>query len=92
VVKSSGTESLQGSVLVAMWRAHRRAFLIVGGIKLFDNVLVFASPLLLEQLLLGLQEGKSTGLPFVELFVTIMIFISGDIMISYTFIYIYKDN
>lgn len=34
---------------------------MIGGIKLFDNVLTFAQPLLLEQLLLSLQEGKPAG-------------------------------
>lgn len=52
---------VQGSVLRTMWRAHARVFIMIGGIKLFDNILTFASPLLLERLLLNLQEGKPAG-------------------------------
>ena len=51
----------QGAVLTTMWRSHAKTFIMIGFIKLFDNVLTFASPLLLEQLLLSLQEGKPAG-------------------------------
>ena len=57
----------QGSVLLTMWRAHYRRFALIGCIKLVDNLLVFASPLLLEQLLLCLQQGKSIGTPLQQL-------------------------
>ena len=52
---------MQGSVLLTMWKAHARVFIKIGCIKLFDNVLIFTSPLLLERLLLNLQEGKPAG-------------------------------
>lgn len=55
---------IQGSVLSTMWRSHARTFIMIGCIKLFDNVLTFASPLLLQQLLLSLQEGKPAGMQF----------------------------
>ncbi len=57
-------KTLQGSVLKTMWNSHVRVFMGIGLIKLFDNVLTFAQPLLLEQLLLSLQEGKSAGSTF----------------------------
>ena len=52
---------VQGSVFMAMWRTHARVFIMVGFIKLFDNILTFISPLLLERLLLSLQSGASAG-------------------------------
>ena len=54
---------VQGSVFIAMWRTHARVFITVGFIKLFDNILTFISPLLLERLLLSLQSGASAGAP-----------------------------
>lgn len=48
-------------MLRTMWNSHVRVFMGIGAIKLFDNVLTFAQPLLLEQLLLALQEGKPAG-------------------------------
>ena len=44
-----------------MWRAHARTVFIIGATKMVDIVLVFAAPLLLQQLLLSLQEGWPTG-------------------------------
>ena len=55
------TPFVQGSVFMAMWRTHARVFILVGFIKLFDNILTFISPLLLERLLLSLQNGASAG-------------------------------
>ena len=53
---------MQGSVVRALVRAYWRESLVCGMMMLLDVIVQLGSPLLLQQLLLAVRQGRSQGI------------------------------